>query len=147
MRGGVTVDGHLPLIARSLGSIPSIGVATDIDPSVTASFLLRVKTGNASITGSEATAVYRDGSNLGNLAEETVRFVNEGLGVNSVQQSTTQPLDPPVAFQLDRPLSVLLEHSAVASGVTTLEFAWQLDLGGDGSIFSETDFAVVVTAP
>ncbi len=143
----VAVDAHLALLNRSLGSLPTLAVATTADPTVTTTHLLRVKTSNATITGSEATAVYRVGSNLGNLVEETVRFVNEGLGINSVQQSITQPVDSPLVFQNDRPHSVVLDHSAVGTGVTTLRFSWQLDYAGEGSIFSETDFAVTVTAP
>lgn len=143
----VAVDGQLPLLDRSLGSPPEITVSTSLDPTVTTTHLLRVKTSNATIAGSEATAVYRGGSNLANLAEETVRFVNEGLGVNSVQQSITQPLDPPIVFQDGRPHSVVLEHSAAGPGIATLRFSWQLDYAGEGSIFSETDFVVTVTAP
>ena len=143
----VTIDGHLPPYDRSLGSPPAIAVASGLDPAVTVTYLLRVKTSNPVITGSETTAVYCGGSNLGNLVEETVRFVNEGLGINSVQQSITQPLDSPLVFQTDRPHSVVLDHSALGPGVTTLQFSWQLDYAGEGSIFSETDFAVTVTAP
>jgi len=142
----VAVDGQLPLLDRSLGPTPAIAVVTSIDPLVTTSYLLRVKTSNATITGSAATAVYRDGANLGNLAEETVRFINEGLGVSSVQQSITQPLDPPLTFQDGRPHSIVLDHSAIGPGETTLRFSWQLDYVGEGSIFSETDFVVTVTA-
>ncbi len=143
----VTVDSHLPAISRSLGVAPTSSFTTTIDPSVTSSYVLRVKTSDPSVTGSRATAVYRGAVNLANLAEETVRFVNSSLGVDSVQQSTTQPVDAPLLFQQNRPHSVVFDHSAIASGSTRIVFAWQLDYTGTGSIFLETDFAVEVTAP
>ncbi len=143
----VSVDAHLPQLPRSLSGTPTTALTTSIDPTVTTSYLLRVKTSDPTITGSEATAVYRGASNLANLAEETVRFSNDGAGVNSVQQSNTQPTEPPILFQQSRPHSIVLDHSAVAAGTTTIFFAWQLDYTGGGSIFFETDFAVEVTAP
>ncbi len=143
----VSVDAHLPTLDRSLGGSPSVALITTIDPALTSSYLLRVKTSDAAITGSTATAVYRGGSNLANLATETVRFVNDELGIDSVQHSNTLPADPPITFQQGQPHSVVLDHSAVGAGTTTVLFAWQLDLAGGGSIFFETDFAVEVTAP
>lgn len=143
----VGIDRHLPRLARSLSGTPTTPLATTIDPAVTTSYLLRVKTSDPTIAGSEATAVYRGATNLANLAEETVRFVNDGAGVNSVQQSNTQPTDPPVLFQQNLPHSVVLDHSAIATGTSMILFAWQLDYTGAGSIFFETDFAVEVTAP
>jgi hypothetical protein len=146
--GSVSVDSGLPELGASLGSVPTIALTTTLDPDVTTSYLLRVKTANPDITGSDTTAVYRDAENPANLAEETIRFVNDALGVDSIQQSATLPTDPPLLFQEDRPYSVVLDHSAVASGiVTTLVFAWQLDYQGGGSIYAERDFAVQVTAP
>nr|MDJ0952262.1 hypothetical protein [Acidimicrobiia bacterium] len=143
----VAVDGQLPALDRSFGGPPPAVLTTTIDPVVTTSYLLRVKTSDPTITGSEAGAVYRSATNLANLAEETVRFVNRAAGVDSVQQSNTQPTDPPVLFQVDRPHSVVLDHAAVGPGTTNIQFAWQLDYGAGGSILIETDFAVEVTAP
>lgn len=143
----VSIDAHLPALDRSLSGTPSIALSTTIDPASTSSYLLRVKTSNAAIIGSTATAVYRGGSNFANLATETVRFVNDELGVDSVQQSNTLPIDPPLTFQQGQPHSVVLDHAAVGSGTTTVLFAWQLDFAGGGSIFFETDFEVEVTAP
>ena len=143
----VAVDGHLPVLDRSLGTTPVLSLTGVTAPATASSFLLRVKTTDLGINGSEATVIYRGGTNEVNLAEETVRFRNEQLGVDSVQQSSTQPLDPPLAFQSDQPHSVVLEHSSVATGTSNLTFSWRLDYAGEGSIFLETDFAVEVAAP
>jgi hypothetical protein len=143
----ISVDHHLAALDRSLSGSPVIAVATAIDPTVTTSYLLRIKTADGGITGSEATAVYRGDTNLANLTEETVRFVNAGLGIDSVQQSTTLPTEPPVPFDPTRPHSLVMDHAAAASGVTEIAFAWQLDYDAGGSIFFETDFMVEVTAP
>ncbi len=144
---GISLDHNLELLDRSLGAPPPIALVTTLDPTVTTSYLLRVKTADPDIAGSEATAVYRGAVNLANLGEETVRFVNERLGVDSVQQSTSTATDPAELFQVGRPHSIVLDHSALASGVTEVLFAWQLDYSGAGSVFFETDFAVEVTAP
>ncbi len=143
----VAVDTHLAALDRSLGGPPPITVTSVLDPATARSYLIRVNTSDAAIAGSTATAVYRGGTNLTNLVVETVRFVNVGLGVDSVQQSITLPTDTPLAFDSGQPHSVVLDHSAVGSGVTELSFAWQLRYGGVGSIYIETDFNVEVTAP
>lgn len=143
----VAADHHLAALDRSLAGSPVIAVATTLDPTVTTSYLLRVKTADAGIAGSEATAVYRGDTNLANLTEETVRFVNTGLGFDSVQQSATSPTDPPELFQPGRPHSVVIDHAAAGSGVTQLALAWQLDYLATGSVFFETDFVVEITAP
>ncbi|MEA2002437.1 MAG: hypothetical protein U9N84_11235 [Actinomycetota bacterium] len=143
----IGVDHHLVALDRSLSGSPVIGVATTIDPVITTSYLLRIKTTDAAITGSEATAMYRGDTNLVNLTEETVRFVNAGLGIDSVQQSITLPTEPPVPFDPTQPHSLVIDHAATASGVTEIAFAWQLDYQAGGSVFFETDFMVEVTAP
>jgi hypothetical protein len=142
-----SVDSALPELARTLGSVPTTTLTTTIDPAVTTSYLLRVKTTDPAVAGSRATAVLRSAVNLTNLAEETIRFVNDALGIDSVQQSSTLPADAPVLFQQDHPYSIVFHHSAVAAGTTTAAFSWHLDYQSGGSIFSETDFAVEVTAP
>ena len=142
-----SVDSALPELARTLGSVPTTTLTTTIDPAVTTSYLLRVKTTDPAVAGSSATAVFRSAVNLTNLAEETIRFVNDALGIDSVQQSSTLPTDAPVLFQQDHPYSIVFHHSAVAAGTTTVAFSWHLDYQSGGSIFSETDFAVEVTAP
>jgi len=143
----VAVDTHLPLMERSLGTLPTFAMATTIDPAVTTSYLLRVKTSDPALTNSEATAMYRGASNLTNLAVETVRFVNVELGMDSVQQSNTAPIDLPVTFDSGNPHSVVLDHAAVDPGITTIWFVWQLDYAAEGSIYLETDFQIEVTAP
>jgi hypothetical protein len=142
-----SVDSALPPLDRSLATVPTISLTTTLDPVTTTSYLLRVKTSHPDVAGSRATAVYRGAVNLANLAEETIRFVNDALAVDSVQQSTTLPTDSPVLFQQDHPYSVVLDHSALGPGTTTVTFAWQLDYQDGGSLFFETDFAVEVTAP
>jgi hypothetical protein len=143
----ISVDTALPELNRSLNAVPTTSLSTTIDPTITTSYLLRVKTTDPDLAGSEATAVYRGGVNLANLAGETIRLVNAALGIDSVQQSSTLATDAPVLFQADHPYSVVLDHSALASGTTTVTFAWQLDYQAGHSIFFETDFAVEVTAP
>jgi hypothetical protein len=143
----VTVDHHLARLDRSLAGSPIIAVTTTLDPAVTTSYLLRVRSSDPGIAGSEATAVYRGDTNLANLTEETVRFVNAANGIDSVQQSITTATDPPEPFEPGRPHSVVIDHSALASGVTDIAFAWRLDYQASGSVFFETDFMVEITAP
>ncbi len=143
----VSVDSGLPPLSRSLGAIPTIALTTTLDPTVTTSYLLRVKTTAPDFAGSEATVVYRGAVNLANLTEESIRLVNAALGIDSVQQSATLPSDAPVLFQADHPYSVVLDSSAVGSGTSTVTFSWQLDYQAGHSVYIETDFAVEVTAP
>lgn len=143
----VAVDHHLGSLDRSLAGSPLLGITTTLAPLVTSTYLLRVKTNNPGTAGSESTAVYRGDSNLANLTEETVRFVNASLGIDSVQQSTTTSRDPAVPFDPGRPHSVVIDHSAAGTGVTRIAFAWQLDYLARGSVFFETDFLVELTAP
>jgi hypothetical protein len=143
----VGIDSALPELDRSLNGLPTFALATTLDPTVTSSFLLRVKTAAPDIAGSEATVVYRGADNAANLTEETIRFANQALGIDSVQQSATLAVDAPLLFQIDHPYSVVLDHAAAGSGTSTVVFAWQLDYQGSHSIYFETDFAVEVTAP
>lgn len=141
------VDYDLPALARPLGTTPVITLTTSITPATSTDYLLRVKATAASLIGSETTAIHRVDTNLANLATETVRFVNAAAGIDSVQDSITTPTEPPVPFDQTLPHSVVIDHAAVGSGVTTIDFTWQLDYAGTGSVFIETDFSVVVTAP
>lgn len=141
------VDYNLPRLARAPGTSPTLTVAGAIDPASARDYLLRIKTTSSSLTGSKASAVYRGNTNIGNLTDETLRLINEGLGIDSVQHSITLPTGPPVSFDPTRPHSIVIDHSALATGTTTIDFTWQLDFGGGGSLFIETDFTIEVIVP
>ena len=143
----ISVDHHLAPLNRSLSGPPVIAMGTSFDPSATSTYVLRVTSSSATTAGSEATVAYRGGTNVSNLALETVRLANVRSGLDAVQHSASLPIDPPALFDTGHPHSVVIDTSAIASGVTRLSFAWQLDHGGSGSIFSEIDFDMQVTAP
>ena len=143
----VAVDHDLAALQRSLGSDPILEIDTALDPASATAYLLRVRTSDPRMAGSTAAMVIRSESNLGNLASETVRFVDVARGLDSVQQSTSQPAEAAVAFDPLRPHSVVIDSAALASGVTEVGFAWQLNYRDSGSIYLETDFVVEITAP
>jgi hypothetical protein len=138
-------DYDLPRLAGSLGTTPAIGVTTTTTPAT--SYLLRLEATGTPLAGSTAALVHNSDTNLVNLDVATFRFVNVASGLDSVQDSLTGPADPPVSFDATQPHSVVLDHAALAPGITRIDLTWQLDYAGTASVFAETDFSVEVTAP
>jgi hypothetical protein len=143
----VAVEYHLPPLARKPGSPGRVLVAGVTTPDVTTQYLLRMRTEEASITGSTATALFLGGAGLEDLDTGVVRLVDPRRGLDSVQWANGGAVDGPVAFDDLRPHSIVLDQAAFGSGTTTIEFTWQLNVDREGSIFAENDFVIEVTTP
>ncbi len=140
----VVVDNQLPLADRAPGSRASLTVIGSV--SAQATYLLRVSTDNATLSGSSAELIGISGTNLANLAPGTLRFVNAS-GLDVVQWSTDGTPGTPVAFSPVQGHSLVLDHTSVGPGVVDVDFTWSLNVGGGASIFVQSDLTVEITTP
>ena len=140
----VQIDHHLPLADRAPDGRALLAVAGTTTPRT--AFLLRITTGAAGLAGSTAALIGVGGTNLANLDPGTLRFVT-ATGADVVQWSTDGTPGTPVAFSPAVGHSLVLDHTSIGPGVATIDFTWNLNVGGGTSILLQSDLTVEITTP
>jgi hypothetical protein len=140
----VHVDHHLPLADRTSGGTASLAVVGST--TAQSAYLLRVTTDSAALAGSTAELVGITGTNLANLTPATLRFLTT-IGSDVVQWSTDGTPGTPVAFSPAVGHSLVLDHTSAGPGVATIDFTWNLNVGGGASILLQSDLTVEITTP
>jgi hypothetical protein len=141
----ITVDHHLPPVARDAGGRGVIAVAGSTASTTT--YLLRVRTDSPTLAGSTAGVTRVSGTNLTNLTPGELRLVNTATGLDSLQWSTTGASGAPAPFSASAGHSVVLVHTTAGPGSSTIDFTWNLNVGGSASILVQSDLTVEIATP